>query len=211
MGGGSEQPANNHKQLISQDTGLDAEKLDTRRRIAEHRKLHPYSANVAASRTIMQLNAALLHLFSDNVKNHSGAKAKEKAKENLVAKRKETNSNYELTSKEIAFAAGSGDVEPLNVVECGLTRKRLRTLIRKFRMELASGVHKNGSNFLNMADTKRMILMIVVVWINRVNQLSRSLSLPYSLRIHREMTRKIKFGFLDFRRHRESNGRKKIL
>ncbi len=163
------------------------------------------------------------------------AKAKERPKEGPAAKQKGTSSNhkrsghrnnssrdscgcralhlgnYKLASKEIAFAAGTGDIELQSVAESGLAKKKLRTLIRKFRMKLGSGVQKNGSNFPSMTKTKKMILMVVVVWINRVSQLNRSPNSLCFLSICRLTTWRIQFGFLDCRRHLVSNGRKKIL
>ena len=91
--GGGEQSTNNHKQLICQDIALNAEELDTRRGIAENRKLHLYSGTVAASLAIVQPNAGHLHQSNSSGKNHRGAKGKEnertKVKEKATTKAKE--------------------------------------------------------------------------------------------------------------------------
>ena len=78
---------------------MPAEKLDIRRRTAEHRR---FSAIVAVNSAIAQPNAEHLHLSNISGKSHSGTKekererikekekvrtqAKEKPKESLVAK-----------------------------------------------------------------------------------------------------------------------------
>ena len=82
---------------------------------------------------------------------------------------------------------------------------KLRMSVRRFRMEFGNGIQMNGSDFPNMANIKRIILMIVAVSINRVSQPNQSLSLLYSPRVCREMNKRIQCGFLDCKRYLASN------